>query len=616
MSASGSGRAASTTCTRRRVRSTWRRNSSPRPRPRLAPSMSPGMSATTSSLSSNRATPRLGTSVVNGKSAIFGRALVSAARSVDFPAFGRPVRPTSARSLSSSRISRRSPLPPSSAIRGARRVLLTNRALPFPAAPPRAITSSSPGDTRSAMVRPVASSTTTVPTGTRTTRSVPALPVCFRPAPAPPDRAASSCANRNSVSVPSSGSTRNTTSPPFPPSPPSGPPRGTCASRRNEITPRPPSPAFTTTRALSRNTLDARERSSGRGKDEMRRVGAKTLERDTHPERTVAAREGERATRARVRAPQHQRAPRGQLAGEPDDRVELARSVGQSREREHHEREGHLPARRLAERRAHVGEAIALGAVDRFVRVRAPGGQPDRDGVDAGVVKAPQRDGQRAVRLEVDRRVRCPGADAPDRVFDLANGEKRLALAGPAARHEGAARLQVRRRDVGDLLRRGVKGGGLGRRRVAVGAERDEGRGPLGLGRADRECAGGPPPERVRRGTARIIARAAGELTELAVRGPGAERRAHARRAIRRRARSRPAAERCRRRHELAVLAGADGHVRAWRERLVLARFGVGGKGEADPAPPEHPGRPEPPRAQTAHPAAVVEAPRLPSPPR
>src|SRR5439155_979892 len=51
---------------RRRVRSTWRRNSSPRPRPRLAPSMSPGMSATTSSRSSRRATPRFGTSVVNG----------------------------------------------------------------------------------------------------------------------------------------------------------------------------------------------------------------------------------------------------------------------------------------------------------------------------------------------------------------------------------------------------------------------------------------------------------------------------------------------------------------------------------------------------------------------
>ena len=204
--------------------------------------------------------------------------------------------------------------------------------------------------------------------------------------------------------------------------------------------------------------------------------------------------------------------------------------------------------------------------------------------------------------------MRCPGADAPDRVFDLADGEKRLALAGPAERDERAARLQVRRRDVGDLLRRGVKGGGLGRRRVAVVAQGDEPRGPLVLRRADRQRAVVPPHERVRRGTARVIARAAGELTELAVRGPGAQRRAHARREIGRRARSRPAVERCRRRDELAVLVGADGHVRAWRERLVLARFGVGGKGEPQPARREHCGDREPRGAETARAAGVVEA--------
>src|SRR5580765_7837630 len=35
------------------------------------------------------------------------------------------------------------------------------------------------------------------------------------------------------------------TSPPLPPSPPSGPPLGTCASRRKETLPAPPSPALT-----------------------------------------------------------------------------------------------------------------------------------------------------------------------------------------------------------------------------------------------------------------------------------------------------------------------------------------------------------------------------------
>src|SRR5205823_10043537 len=43
------------------------------------------------------------------------------------------------------------------------------------------------------------------------------------------------------------------TSPPLPPSPPSGPPRGTCASRRNDTAPAPPSPAFTWSCASSTN---------------------------------------------------------------------------------------------------------------------------------------------------------------------------------------------------------------------------------------------------------------------------------------------------------------------------------------------------------------------------
>src|SRR4051794_30468259 len=41
------------------------------------------------------------------------------------------------------------------------------------------------------------------------------------------------------------GSQTSTTSPPRPPSPPSGPPRGTWASRLNEMTPLPPAPAST-----------------------------------------------------------------------------------------------------------------------------------------------------------------------------------------------------------------------------------------------------------------------------------------------------------------------------------------------------------------------------------
>src|SRR5690349_3617754 len=41
--------------------------------------------------------------------------------------------------------------------------------------------------------------------------------------------------------------------PPRPPSPPSGPPRGTCASRRNVAAPSPPLPALTKIETRSRN---------------------------------------------------------------------------------------------------------------------------------------------------------------------------------------------------------------------------------------------------------------------------------------------------------------------------------------------------------------------------
>src|SRR3954447_25243656 len=46
-----------------------------------------------------------------------------------------------------------------------------------------------------------------------------------------------------------------TMSPPRPPSPPSGPPMGTNFSRRNEVMPEPPSPAFTRTTTRSMNML-------------------------------------------------------------------------------------------------------------------------------------------------------------------------------------------------------------------------------------------------------------------------------------------------------------------------------------------------------------------------
>ena len=62
----GSSVAQSTTCTSTEQRSTWRRNSRPRPLPSLAPGISPGTSAMVNRCDPAVTTPRLGTRVVNG----------------------------------------------------------------------------------------------------------------------------------------------------------------------------------------------------------------------------------------------------------------------------------------------------------------------------------------------------------------------------------------------------------------------------------------------------------------------------------------------------------------------------------------------------------------------
>ena len=76
--------------------------------------------------------------MVNGYGAIFGRAAVSAASSVDLPAFGSPTRPTSAMRRSSSRSQRSAPGSPFWAWRGVRWVAVAKWTLPRPPRPPRA----------------------------------------------------------------------------------------------------------------------------------------------------------------------------------------------------------------------------------------------------------------------------------------------------------------------------------------------------------------------------------------------------------------------------------------------------------------------------------------------
>src|SRR4029079_18996115 len=97
------------------------------------------------------------------------------------------------------------------------------------------------------------SSRTSVPTGTRSSTSLPVAPCRPEPPPWPPLPAAIQRRVRNAERSRSSGSATSTTEPPGPPSPPSGPPLGTCFSRRKLSAPSPPRPACTWMRARSWN---------------------------------------------------------------------------------------------------------------------------------------------------------------------------------------------------------------------------------------------------------------------------------------------------------------------------------------------------------------------------
>src|SRR3989337_2981868 len=94
------------------------RNAIPRPLPRLAPSIRPGISAITKEAEYSVSTPKFGETVVNGYAAMAGFAAVRMERSVLFPAFGSPTKPTCAKTLRLKRSQRASPGIPGSAVRG------------------------------------------------------------------------------------------------------------------------------------------------------------------------------------------------------------------------------------------------------------------------------------------------------------------------------------------------------------------------------------------------------------------------------------------------------------------------------------------------------------------
>src|SRR5438270_471536 len=172
--------------------------------------------------------------------------------SVLLPAFGNPTRATSAIRRSSMSSQRSSPASPCSANEGARRRLERKRAFPRPPRPPWAASQVSPSCTRSAMRVP-SLSFTVVPSGTATRVSAPFAPWRAPPWPWLPLVARRCGWSRKPSSEATLRSATSHTSPPLPPSPPSGPPRGTCASRRNDTEPAPPSPARTCSCASSTN---------------------------------------------------------------------------------------------------------------------------------------------------------------------------------------------------------------------------------------------------------------------------------------------------------------------------------------------------------------------------
>jgi len=176
------------------------------------------------------------------------------ASKVDLPAFGTPRMPTSDSSFRSRTSLASWPFCPLCAIRGAWLVDVAKRAFPLPPRPPRATTNVSPASVRSptrARSPPSLLDRTSVPTGTRITKSFPRRPCLSEPRPCCPRSALQWRRRPTSQSVLRDKSARRITRPPAPPSPPSGPPCGTNFSRRKLITPEPPSPPPTKISARS-----------------------------------------------------------------------------------------------------------------------------------------------------------------------------------------------------------------------------------------------------------------------------------------------------------------------------------------------------------------------------
>src|SRR2546425_8225386 len=104
----------------------------------------------------------------------------------------------------------------------------------------------------------------------------------------------------------------------------------------------------------------------------MRELLAQTLERASDTDRRLAdLHQGKRAERIGREVAEQDRASLAQFAGEADERRDLFGPIEDTREDRDEEARREVVLGRDAERRAHVGKAIALGSLERFVRVGA-----------------------------------------------------------------------------------------------------------------------------------------------------------------------------------------------------------------------------------------------------
>ena len=250
--------------------------------------------------------------------------------------------------------------------------------------------------------------------------------------------------------------------------------------------------------------------------------------------------------------------------------------------------------------------------MDPLVRFGAGRGDTEADRVEPGARESADRGRHGPVRLEVDGAAMGPLSDPRDRGLDHPRYEERLPFACATERDLRPAAFEVGGGEIDDLLGGRMECRTLGRHRIAV--ERDECGWMLVRRGGDGQRAVRPGAERVRRGAAAEVLRAACELTHEPVRRARAQSFGDPRRDPG----VRPMVERGRvvnpagRDLQRPALVRGHGGVRPWREVRHARRDNGRGVGKPDVSGRQHRSDREAPGAERARGARSVEAERTP----